>query len=61
MDWIVEILETENAQYGYHKITWRLRRGYPLVISFKKVYRLLKTMELLRLQRQRKRLTYPNP
>ncbi len=54
MDWIVEILETENAQYGYHKITWRLRRRYQLVISFKKVYRLLKTMELLWPQRQRK-------
>ncbi|MHB1426811.1 MAG: IS3 family transposase [Gemmataceae bacterium] len=54
MEWIVDILETENAEYGYHKITWSLRRHYALVISFKKVYRLLKEMQLLWPQRQRK-------
>ncbi len=48
MDWMVDILESENAQYGYHKITWVLRRRYQLIINFKKVYRLLKSMALLR-------------
>ncbi len=54
LDWIVEILETDNPQYGYHKITWVLRRRYRLVISFKKVYRLLKSMALLWPQWRRK-------
>ena len=54
MEWIVDILETENAQYGYHKISWSLRRHYALVISFKQVYRLLKEMRLLWPQRPRK-------
>lgn len=43
---------------GYHKITWVLRRRYRLVISFKKVYRLLKSMALLWSQR---RCNAPHP
>ncbi|WP_242940718.1 IS3 family transposase [Sulfobacillus thermosulfidooxidans] len=42
MDWITDILTTENAAYGYHKITWVLRRRYHLQIRVKKVYRLLR-------------------
>ena len=54
LNWIVEILETDNPQYGYHKITGVLHRRYRVVISFKKVYRLLKSMALLWPQRRRK-------
>ncbi len=36
LDWIVEILETDNPQYGYQEITGVLRRRYRLVISFTK-------------------------
>ena len=54
MEWIVEILEDENATYGYQKLTWRLRRRYALIINKKKVYRLCDEMELLWPQRQHK-------
>jgi transposase InsO family protein len=54
MDRIVEILEEENPAYGYHKLTWRLRRRDHLIINKKKVYRLCREMELLWPQRQRK-------
>ncbi|SMC07979.1 Transposase InsO and inactivated derivatives [Sulfobacillus thermosulfidooxidans DSM 9293] len=58
MDWITDILTTENAAYGYHKITWVLRRRYHLQISFKKVYRLLRQWHLLWPQRKR-RIRHP--
>ena len=53
MDWITELLIAENPAYGYHKITWVLRRRYHLRISFKKVYRLLRAWHLLWPQRKR--------
>ncbi len=58
MEWIVEILEDENAAYGYEKLTWRLRRRFDLTINKKKVYRLCREMDLLWPQRQRKTV-YP--
>ncbi len=58
MEWIVEILEDENAAYGYEKLTWRLRRRFDLTVNKKKVYRLCREMELLWPQRQKKTV-YP--
>jgi putative transposase len=44
--------------YGYHKLTWALRRDYHLIINKKKVYRLCKELGILRRQ-HRKRMSYP--
>ncbi|WP_100217818.1 hypothetical protein [Sulfobacillus thermosulfidooxidans] len=42
MDGMTDILTTENAAYGYHKIPGVLRRRDHLQIRVKKVYRLLR-------------------
>lgn len=55
--YIRRILNSENAAFGYRKITVLLRRKYQLVINKKKVYRLCKEMELLAPQREKKNVT----
>ena len=53
-EWWVDILEQDNPTYGYRKLTVILRRQYHLGINRKKVYRLLKELQLLWPQRRRK-------
>ena len=54
-EWIMELLADEyTSVYGYRKLTKILRREHRLVINKKKVYRLCKTMNVLRPQRQMK-------
>lgn len=56
---IQQIIENEGFGYGYIKITVLLRRRAGLQISRKKVYRLLKEMNLLKPQRRRNRNIVP--
>ncbi|WP_415803551.1 IS3 family transposase [Marinicrinis lubricantis] len=57
-EWLCELISDETEVYGYRKLTVCLQREYNLVINKKKVYRLLKQLELLQPQR-RKRTAYP--
>lgn len=58
-EWLSEAAsDKENGVYGYRKLTLLLRRTYDLVINKKKVYRLLKEMDLLHPQR-RKQSSFP--
>ena len=54
-EWICEVIAGDGFAYGYHKLTWCLRRQYSLVINKKKVYRLCRQMRVLRPQRKLKR------
>ncbi|MDQ6423670.1 IS3 family transposase, partial [Paenibacillus sp. LHD-117] len=58
-EWLSEAVSSdEEVVYGYRKLTVFLRRTYLLVINKKKVYRLLKAMDLLHPQR-RKNVSFP--
>nr|WP_276322060.1 IS3 family transposase [Paenibacillus thalictri] len=58
-EWLCELISGDETDvYGYRKLTVYLRREYGLVINKKKVYRLLKDMNLLQPQR-RKRSAFP--
>lgn len=48
-EYISEIIESEGLCYGYYKITVILRRKFKLIINKKKVYRLCKKLNVLRL------------
>lgn len=54
----MELISGSGYAYGYHKLTWALRRDYHLVINKKKVYRLCKELGILRRQ-HRKQIRYP--
>lgn len=53
-EWLCELIFAEGEYYGYHKLTWLLRRKYQLIINKKKVYRLCKELDILRPQRKLK-------
>ena len=53
-EWLCELICDEGESYGYHKLTWALRRKYHLIINKKKVYRLCKELDILRPQRKLK-------
>ncbi|WP_227014073.1 IS3 family transposase [Paenibacillus psychroresistens] len=53
-EWLMEFIAGEGAAYGYRKLTVLLRRRHKLVINKKKVYRLCKSMNVLRPQRKLK-------
>jgi putative transposase len=57
-EWLSELINGETGVYGYRKLTLALQQDYHLIINKKKVYRLLKSMDLLHPQR-RKRVHYP--
>lgn len=57
-EWLCELIFNEGEYYGYHKLTWALRRKYQLIINKKKVYRLCKELDILRPQRRLK-VKYP--
>lgn len=54
-EWIMELITGQGATYGYRKLTILLKRDYGLVINHKKVYRLCKTLGILRPQRKKRR------
>lgn len=49
---LMEIIESDGFYYGYNKLTHCLKRKHRLMVNKKKVYRLLKEMNLLRPQRK---------
>lgn len=53
-EWLCELIFAEGEYYGYHKLTWALRRKYQLMINKKKVYRLCKELDILKPQRKLK-------
>jgi len=53
-EWLCELIFAEGEYYGYHKLTWALRRNYQLIINKKKVYRLCKELDILKPQRKLK-------
>lgn len=53
-EWLCELIFAEGEYYGYHKLTWTLRRKYQLIINKKKVYRLCKELNILKPQRKLK-------
>jgi putative transposase len=57
-EWLMELVADDGYAYGYRKLTVALRRDYGLLINKKKVYRLCKTLNILRPQRKI-RSTYP--
>lgn len=48
---IMELIQDDAFFYGYHKITYSLRREFNLIINPKKVYRLCKELKILKKQR----------
>lgn len=50
-EYIIEAIQADAFYYGYHKITYYLRREYNLIINHKKVYRLCKELQVLKKQR----------
>ena len=50
-EYIIEAIQADAFYYGYHKITYYLRRKYNLIINHKKVYRLCKELQILKKQR----------
>ena len=50
--WLITLIKNEGVCYGYLKLTHALRRNYGLIINKKKVYRLCKTLKILRPQRK---------
>lgn len=50
-EYIIEAIQAEAFYYGYHKITYHLRKEYNLIINHKKVYRLCKDLKILKKQR----------
>lgn len=50
-EYIMEAIQEEAFYYGYHKITYYLKRRFNLVINHKKVYRLCKELQILKNQR----------
>lgn len=50
-EYIMEAIQAGAFYYGYHKITYYLRRKYDLIINHKKVYRLCKDLQILKKQR----------
>ena len=53
-EFLLEEIAGDGFNYGYRKLTKRLRRQYKLVINKKKVYRLCKELGILRPQRKKK-------
>lgn len=53
-EFLLEEIAGDGFNYGYRKLTKRLRREYNLVINKKKVYRLCKELGILRPQRKKK-------
>lgn len=51
---LVEIIEHDGFYYGYNKLTYSLKMKHRLIVNKKKVYRLLKEMNLLRPRRKKK-------
>lgn len=54
-DLLRSAIEGDAYPYGYHKLTYWLRREHRLIINKKRVYRLCKEMGILLPQRRRKR------
>ncbi len=53
------ILVTKHDQtYGYRKITGRLRKVYGLIVNHKKVYRIMKELDILAVVRRKKYKSY---
>jgi len=50
-EYIMEAIQDEAFYYGYHKITYYLRRSFNLIINHKKIYRLCKELQILKKQR----------
>lgn len=46
-EWLLEFIAGEESSYGYRNLTLCLRRQKKLIISYKKVYRLCKEMDVL--------------
>ncbi|TMN21879.1 IS3 family transposase [Lentibacillus cibarius] len=57
-EWLMELISGSGYAYGYHKLTWALRRDYDLIINKKKVYRLCRELGILRRQ-HRKHVHHP--
>ncbi|MGI6570693.1 MULTISPECIES: IS3 family transposase [Staphylococcaceae] len=57
-EYIMELIEGEAFGYGYYKIHIILERKFNLIVNHKKVYRLCKSLGILKPQRQRK-VKYP--
>lgn len=51
--YLVAAIEGDGIHYGYHKLTYQLRREYQLVINKKKVHRLCRELNALHPQRRR--------
>lgn len=50
-EYVMEAIQDNAFYYGYHKITYDLRRDHNLIINHKKVYRLCKELKILKNQR----------
>ena len=50
-EYIMESIQDDAFYYGYHKITYTLKREHTLIINHKKVYRLCKELNILKNQR----------
>ncbi|TQR40449.1 IS3 family transposase [Paenibacillus popilliae] len=57
-EWLMELIASYGASYGYRKLTVALREQHKLRINKKKVYRLCKELGILKPQRQ-KRVRFP--
>ncbi|EAX46340.1 integrase, catalytic region [Thermosinus carboxydivorans Nor1] len=52
-EWLLELISGEESVYGYRKLAECLTQEHKLIINKKKVYRLCKELDILRLQRIR--------
>jgi len=57
-EWLMNLIASDGANYGYRKLTVALREQHKLCINKKKVYRLCKELGILKPQRQ-KRVRFP--
>lgn len=57
-EYLLVLIEGDEAVYGYRKLTKSLRKIYQLIINKKKVYRLCKELDILMPQREKKQ-KYP--
>jgi transposase InsO family protein len=55
---IIILVAKHHQNYGYRKITGRLRKVYGLIVNHKKVYRIMKELDLLAVVRRRKYKSY---
>lgn len=53
-EWLLELLEGEEAGYGYRLLAECLRNRYQLILNHKKAYRLCKELGILKKQRKMK-------